>query len=63
MLILLLIAFFIYRVINPAGAKSLLYDLKSFSNDKIGTNFSLTSDVVELTGTVIEMTGDILEDT
>lgn len=63
MLILLLIAFFVYRLINPSGAKSMLYDLKSFSNDKIGTHFALTGDVVELTWTLVNMTGDILEDT
>jgi hypothetical protein len=63
MLILLLIAFFVYRLINPSGAKSMLYDIKSFSNDKIGTHFALTGDVVELTWTLVDMTGDILEDT
>lgn len=40
--ILLVIAFFFYRLINPAGAKALLYDIKSFFNTTIGTHFSLT---------------------
>lgn len=53
---LLVIAFFIYRVINPSWAKALLHDLKSFSNDKIGTHFSLT-------GTLIQNTWSVLQDT
>jgi len=38
---LLVAAFFVYRVISPTAAKELLYDLKSFANDTIGTHFSL----------------------
>jgi hypothetical protein len=41
-ILLLIIAFFIYRLISPKAAKELLFDLKSFSNDKIGTHFSLS---------------------
>jgi hypothetical protein len=44
-LILLLIAFFIYRLVNPTAAKELLFDLKTFSNDKIGTHFSLSGEI------------------
>jgi hypothetical protein len=32
--ILLLLAFFVYRLVNPSAAKDLLQDMKSFSNDK-----------------------------
>lgn len=41
-LLLLLIAFFIYRLISPKAANQLLHDIKSFSNEKMGTHFSLT---------------------
>ena len=61
-LILLLIAFFIYRLINPTAAKELLFDLKTFSNDKIGTHFSLSGEIIE-TWVVLNMTGTVLEDT
>jgi hypothetical protein len=44
--LLLVIAFFIYRLISPTAAKELLYDIKSFSNDKIGTHFSLSGEVL-----------------
>jgi hypothetical protein len=47
--ILLLIAFFIYRLINPTAAKDLLYDLKSFSNTTIGTHFSLSGGTITAT--------------
>ena len=41
-----------------------MYDLKSFSNEKIGTHFSLTGEVLILASwTVLDMTGTILEDT
>jgi len=39
--VLLLIAFFFYRLVNPTGAKALLFDLKNFSNTNLGTNFSI----------------------
>lgn len=45
-IILLLIAFFIYRLISPQGAKQLLYDLKLSSNSTIGTEFPLSGDVL-----------------
>ncbi len=57
---LLLIAFWIYRLINPSWAKALLYDLKSFANDKAGTYFSLTGNVVEETSVVLE-TGTVID--
>jgi len=62
-LILLLVAFFIYRMISPAAAKNLLYDLKSFSNNTIGTHFSLSGTTLLVTWTVIDITGTILQDT
>ena len=60
-LILLLIAFFIYRLINPTAAKELLFDLKTFSNDKIGTHFSLSGEIIE-TWAVLNVTGTVSED-
>gem|GEM_PF-1736506 len=45
-ILLLLIAFFIYRLISPTAAKELLHDLKSFSNDKMGTHFTLSGEAV-----------------
>ena len=45
-ILLLLIAFFVYRLINPTAAKELLYDIKSFSNTTIGTHFSLSGEVL-----------------
>jgi len=63
-IILLVVAFFIYRLINPTAAKELLYDLKTFSNDKIGTNFSLTTKALIVswttsTDTIIELTWNL----
>lgn len=62
-LFLLIVAFFVYRLINPTAAKELLYDLKSFSNDTIGTHFSLSGEVLETTGVVLDLTGTIVEST
>ena len=62
-IILLLIAFFIYRLISPTAAKELLYDLKTFSNTMIGTHFTLSGEVLATTGTVLDMTGALIEDT
>ncbi len=45
-ILLLVIAFFVYRLINPTAANSLLHDIKSFSNDKIGTHFSLDTKTI-----------------
>lgn len=46
-LILLVIAFFIYRRISPKAANNLLDDLKTLSNNTIGTNFSLSEQQTE----------------
>jgi hypothetical protein len=61
--ILLLLAFFVYRLINPSSANALLRDLKSFSNTTIGTHFSLTNEVLQTTWTNLEITGTVLEAT
>lgn len=60
---LLVAAFFVYRLIKPTAAKELLYDLKSFANDKIGTHFYLSGEVEVITWTVLDETGIILEET
>jgi hypothetical protein len=63
-LVLLVLAFFFYRLINPTGAKALLFDLKNFSNNSIGTNFSLTQDGEEVlldTWTVLGETGVLID--
>ena len=62
-IILLLLAFFVYRLINPLAANALLHDLKSFSNTNIGTHFSLTGEVIENTWINLDVTGTILEST
>ncbi|MEI6672975.1 MAG: hypothetical protein WCL02_06720 [bacterium] len=46
---LLLIAFFVYRLISPKAANALLFDLKTFSNDKIGTHFILSGEILVTT--------------
>lgn len=38
-------------------------DIKTFSNDTIGTHFSLNDQFVETTWTLLNMTGILLEDT
>jgi len=48
-IILLVIAFFIYRLINPKAANALLHDMKSFSNQRIGTHFSLSGTIITIT--------------
>lgn len=68
-ILLLLIAFFIYRLISPKAANALLFDLKTFSNDKIGTHFILSGEVLVTTWTlvdtwvIIDTTGVVLNDT
>jgi len=62
-ILLLVIAFFVYRLINPTAAKELLYDIKSFSNTTIGTHFSLSEEVLVETWVVLDMTGIVLGDT
>jgi hypothetical protein len=47
--ILLVLAFFIYRLISPKAANQLLLDIKTFSNDTIGTRFSLSGEVIVAT--------------
>lgn len=62
-LILLLIAFFVYRLINPSAAKALLYDVKSFSNDTLGTHFSLSGELLQSTWVILDSTGVLVQDT
>jgi hypothetical protein len=38
-IILLLLAFLVYRLINPSAAKELVQDMKTFSDDRFGTEF------------------------
>jgi hypothetical protein len=47
--ILLVLAFFIYRLISPKAANQLLLDIKTFSNDTVGTHFSLSGEVAVVT--------------
>ncbi len=61
MVILLVIAFFAYRLINPSWATSLLYDLKSFANSSLWTNFSLTEDAQVATGDILIDTGFVID--
>jgi len=61
--LLLVIAFFVYRLVNPTAAKELLYDIKSLSNNTIGTHFALSGEVLVETWVVLDMTGIILWDT
>lgn len=60
-LILLVIAFFVYRMIHPVWAASLLYDLKSFSNSTLGTDFVLFSDIQNTTGAIFDETWIVLD--
>ena len=54
--ILLLIAFFIYRLINPTAAQELLYDIKTFSNTNLHTHFSLnTGEILVETWIIFEI--------
>jgi hypothetical protein len=48
-IVLLLIAFFLYRLISPKAANQLLFDLKNFSNTSIGTHFSLSGEIIQTT--------------
>ena len=54
---LLVVAFFVYRLVNPNAAKDLLNDLKSFSNTNIGTHFSLSDQTLVASGAVFTETG------
>jgi len=56
-LLLLVVAFFIYRLISPTWAQELLSDLKTFSNDTIGTHFSVDSVSISTTWSVFDVTG------
>jgi monoamine oxidase len=56
-LLLLVVAFFIYRLISPTWAQQLLSDLKTFSNDTIGTHFSVDSVSISTTWSVLDLTG------
>lgn len=62
-ILLLVIAFFVYRLINPIAANQLLYDVKSFSNNTIGTHFSLSWWVLIETWVVLDTTGIVLDTT
>ena len=65
-LILLLAAFGVYRVVSPTAAKALLQDMKTFSNDKLGTDFVITTETEEIlveTWTILEETGTLIEET
>jgi len=59
--ILLVLAFFVYRLISPKAANQLLLDIKTFSNDTIGTRFSLTGEVTVVTWMVLDLSGTVSE--
>ena len=61
---LLVMAFLVYRLVSPKAAKELLFDLKTFSNDKVWTHFSLSGQVIDSPSSAIETTGAVIaEDT
>jgi len=62
-ILLLVIAFFVYRLINPTAANQLLSDIKSFSNDKIGTHFILTWEILVQSWVVLDTTGTVVDTT
>lgn len=65
-LLLLLAAFGVYRVVSPTAAKALLQDMKTFSDDRFGTDFVVTTESEEIlieTWTILEETGTLIEDT
>jgi hypothetical protein len=62
-LLLLVIAFFIYRLISPQSAQQLLYDLKLSSNSTLGTQFPLSGEVIVTSWVVLDLTGVLVEDT
>ncbi len=69
--IIVIVAFFVYRLISPTAAKSLLSDIKSFSNTTFWTHFalqqvnvvttwsdnSIATGSVNITGELQEITG------
>lgn len=61
--ILIVLAFFVYRLISPTSANALLSDIKSFSNDTLGTHFALSQPILESTWVVLDVTGVVLEET
>lgn len=61
--VLLLIAFFVYRLISPKSAQELLFDLTTFSNDTLGTHFSLSGETLTQTWESLLVTGVLLEET
>lgn len=64
--LLLLLAFFIYRLINPSAAKTLVQDVKTFSNDRFWTHFVVSTEIEKIiveTWTILEETGIILQET
>lgn len=62
-IILLLIAFFIYRLISPQSAKQFLYDLKLSSNTTIGTQFLLTGEILDSSGLSLDVAEVVVENT
>lgn len=59
-LVLLLIAFFVYRLISPEWARQLLYDLKLSSNSRLWTDFSLSGEVAPLSWSTLATTWPVL---
>jgi hypothetical protein len=62
-LLLLLLSFFLYRLINPTWAKALLFDLKSFSNTRLGTHFVLTDEPLTTSWSSLTITWNALSNT
>ena len=61
-----MLAFFIYRLINPSAAKTLVQDVKTFSNDRFWTHFVVSTEIEKIiveTWTILEETGIILQET
>lgn len=64
--ILLLLSFFVYRLINPSAAKTLVQDVKTFSNDTLGTHFVVTTELEEIvveTWTILQESWIVLQET
>ncbi len=60
-LLLLIIAFFVYRLISPNSANNLLLDIKTFSNTSFGTHFDLSGTILETSGVVLDTTWTVLD--
>jgi len=60
--ILLVLAFFVYRLVSPTGAKSITNTIQSVLNATVWTNFSLdNANDVDLTTSTIDLTGAVLD--